>query len=155
MTSPIRYAPNTARLAGRLEDELLHRGYALARDDLDELRRLAAAEASADATLQLKARAQVERTRAFNSGQSSGLMGQRSRQAREEFEPISEPISGHSSGLTDGRRSRTPRRAARSSAVSSAMSSARFELTPPPQTRTTTTVAAAANAPTDATGEQR
>jgi hypothetical protein len=106
---------------------------------------------SADATLQLKARAQVERTRAFNSGQSSGLMGQRSRQAREEFEPISEPISGHSSGLTDGRRSRTPRRAARTSAVSSA----RFELTPPPQTRTTTTVAAAANAPTGATGEQR
>jgi len=151
MTSPIRYAPNTARLAGRLEDELLHRGYALARDDLDELRRLAAAEASADATLHLKARAQVERTRAFNSGQSSGLMGQRSRQAREEVEPVSEPISGHSSGLTDGRRSRTPRRAARTSAVSSA----RFELTPPPQTRTTTTVAAAANAPTGATGELR
>ena len=76
MTSPIRYAPNAARLAGRLEDELLHRGYALTRDDLGELRRLAAAEAAADAKLHLKARAQVERARAFHSG----LMGQRSGQ---------------------------------------------------------------------------
>ena len=147
MTSPIRYAPNAARLAGRLEDELLHRGYALTRDDLGELRRLAAAESAADAKLHLKARAQVERARAFDSGLMGQRSGQRSGQARDEFEPTSE----HSSGLTDGRRSRTPRQAAQTSA----MSSARFEPTPPPKTRTTTTEAAAANAPTGATGEQR